>query len=402
MAIVGPLPTPPHAGSDIPSHTSTHQWQSFEFRMRHRRLERCLLRAEIALEADCDDDAREALDEAARLNSDDPRMAALRARLEERAAAAVAVAVPVGQQQESYRHRHRFVKAAAAALIFLAVGAGAFTVTRLNSPAVISAPPADSPSAPLIPQSTDRQPSPAPAPSSPVDTPIATAGQGSAEVLPQAVAEPAVRVTQQSSAAPPPQPALASGRLPAFNPQFAEPPPVMLPPTGQAIDPASLQATTAPTLPEPPPLVAETPATAPASTASLARLGEALPASNVPAAARPAPPEDPAVIEAPRVRAVLSRYEAAYSGLNASAAQAVWPGVDERSLARAFDTLQSQQVSLGQCAVEVDGATANASCNGTITWTPKVGGGSQTAARQWRFELQSGNGTWQITRAQVR
>ncbi len=113
-------------------------------------------------------------------------------------------------------------------------------------------------------------------------------------------------------------------------------------------------------------------------------------------------PENPAALEEPRVRAVLSRYEAAYSGLNAAAAQAVWPAVDERSLSRAFDTLQSQQVSLGRCSVQVEGATASASCSGSITWTPKVGGGSQTAARQWRFQLHNGNGQWQITRAEVR
>jgi hypothetical protein len=76
--------------------------------------------------------------------------------------------------------------------------------------------------------------------------------------------------------------------------------------------------------------------------------------------------------------------------------------VDERSLARAFDTLQSQQVSLGRCSVQVEGTSASASCNGSVTWTPKVGGGSQTAARQWRFQLQSGNGAWQITRAEVK
>jgi len=108
------------------------------------------------------------------------------------------------------------------------------------------------------------------------------------------------------------------------------------------------------------------------------------------------------VNEEPRVRAVLARYEAAYSALNASAAQEVWPAVDQRSLARAFDTLHSQQVSLGQCSVQVQGETASATCDGTITWTPKVGGGSQSAGRQWRFQLHNGNGAWQITRAEVR
>ena len=51
MSNVGTTPTLPPASDEISSHTATHQWQSFEFRMRHRRAERCLLRAEMALEA---------------------------------------------------------------------------------------------------------------------------------------------------------------------------------------------------------------------------------------------------------------------------------------------------------------------------------------------------------------
>jgi tRNA uridine 5-carboxymethylaminomethyl modification enzyme len=46
------------------SHISTAEWQSFELRMRHRRAQRCLLRAEVALEAGFPGDARAALDEA--------------------------------------------------------------------------------------------------------------------------------------------------------------------------------------------------------------------------------------------------------------------------------------------------------------------------------------------------
>ena len=103
------------------------------------------------------------------------------------------------------------------------------------------------------------------------------------------------------------------------------------------------------------------------------------------------------------MRAVLARYESAYSELNASGAQAVWPGVDERSLTRAFESLESQRVTLGRCSVALDGGTiARAECRGNVTYTPKVGGGVQTQARQWRFELANTNGNWQITRAEAR
>src|SRR5688572_21708090 len=87
MANVGTAPTSPSESSEITSHTSTHQWQSFEFRMRHRRAERCLLRAEMALDAGFDDEAREALDEAERLHSENPKLAVLRAVLADRTAA---------------------------------------------------------------------------------------------------------------------------------------------------------------------------------------------------------------------------------------------------------------------------------------------------------------------------
>jgi hypothetical protein len=102
------------------------------------------------------------------------------------------------------------------------------------------------------------------------------------------------------------------------------------------------------------------------------------------------------------VRAVLSRYEAAYSALDAAAASAVWPGVDRRALTSAFQALSSQSVSLGRCDVRVTGEGAQADCKGTARWQPKVGGGPQTAARQWRFELRNAGGDWIITRATVR
>ena len=57
------------------------------------------------------------------------------------------------------------------------------------------------------------------------------------------------------------------------------------------------------------------------------------------------------------IRTTLGRYEAAYSGLNVPAAHAVWPSVDQRALARAFDGLASQRVALDKCDIVVTGAT---------------------------------------------
>jgi hypothetical protein len=102
------------------------------------------------------------------------------------------------------------------------------------------------------------------------------------------------------------------------------------------------------------------------------------------------------------IRRALARYEAAYSDLDVSAARAVWPTLDQRALARAFDGLAMQRISLNDCDVVVTGATARAMCAGTATWTAKVGGGRGTQARRWAFQLKNADGTWQIVRADTR
>ena len=76
------------------------------------------------------------------------------------------------------------------------------------------------------------------------------------------------------------------------------------------------------------------------------------------------------------VRAVLNKYAAAYSHLDAAAAQAVWPAVNRPALSRAFEGLASQRVSLERCDIDVNAATARATCAGSATWSPE----SATAA----------------------
>jgi hypothetical protein len=102
------------------------------------------------------------------------------------------------------------------------------------------------------------------------------------------------------------------------------------------------------------------------------------------------------------VRAALSRYATAYNGLDASAARAVWPSVDHRALARAFEGLSSQNIVLGRCDIQVKNESAHADCTGSATWTPKVGGSAQSAARRWRFDLRNAGSDWIIVQATVR
>ena len=116
----------------------------------------------------------------------------------------------------------------------------------------------------------------------------------------------------------------------------------------------------------------------------------------------PAPDGATARAEEQSVRAALGRYESAYNRLDAAAAASVWPSVNQRALASAFQGLSTQSVSLGGCDIRVSGATALAECSGNARWTPKVGAGTQSARRQWRFDLRNSGGTWMITQATTR
>jgi hypothetical protein len=102
------------------------------------------------------------------------------------------------------------------------------------------------------------------------------------------------------------------------------------------------------------------------------------------------------------VRVTLDRYAAAYSDLDAAAAQRVWPRVHRAALARAFDSLAFQRITLGDCRVDLRGTAARAACTGSATWTPKVGDATpRTEARHWTFDLVRAGDTWSIVDARV-
>ncbi|MEO7274543.1 MAG: hypothetical protein ABIX28_13905 [Vicinamibacterales bacterium] len=131
---------------------------------------------------------------------------------------------------------------------------------------------------------------------------------------------------------------------------------------------------------------------------------EPTPVPAAPAAPPPAPAAaalDPRAVETDRVRAVLSGYERAYSALDADAASRVFPAVDRKALSRAFSGLSAQQIRFDDCRIQVQQASARATCAGTLRWTPKVGGGSRQQARRWQFDLQQVPGGWRIGEVKV-
>jgi hypothetical protein len=122
-----------------------------------------------------------------------------------------------------------------------------------------------------------------------------------------------------------------------------------------------------------------------------------------PPRSEPAPaPRPEAVAPIDSVRTTLGHFATAYSSLDAEAAQRVWPGVNRAALARAFQDLSRQEVTLGDCRIDVASDTAHASCRGSIDWTPKVGGGRpKTEARTWDFTLRKSADGWQIASARI-
>jgi hypothetical protein len=100
------------------------------------------------------------------------------------------------------------------------------------------------------------------------------------------------------------------------------------------------------------------------------------------------------------VTAALNQYVRAYSRLDAGAARAVWPSVDERALSNAFAGLASQALDFDDCAIDVRGSAAQAVCHGTASYVPKVGSDRpRTEPRTWRFELRRDGDGWLIADA---
>ena len=373
-------------------HSLPDQWLSFELRMRQRRFVRCLQRAESSLDSGLLDDARSALDEARQLQNDSSELTSLEVRLGAlNAAASVTPSAPLEIQSDtldqspsaspSSSRRWKVLVGVAAGLAVaatgVAVGAMYWNARQPSHVATVAPPPA----------------------TRPVEIQRVTAGGApSMQMIDR------LQIVQETITAPETSPRLlvAEPLLPSYpGPPIAapepEPEPVMLAVNrGETAAPPELRAEPGiePLAPsaapiEPPGRTVE-PVAAPAATPAV---------RTTPA---PAPTEEPLVRDETVVRAVLRRYETAYSTLDADAASVVWPGVNRGALARAFDGLSSQQVSLGSCDVTVNGPAARATCSGSATWQPKVGGGVRTEARRWSFDLRKNGEAWRIERAIAR
>jgi hypothetical protein len=108
------------------------------------------------------------------------------------------------------------------------------------------------------------------------------------------------------------------------------------------------------------------------------------------------------VIPTTAIESVLKNYADAFSARDVGAAKSVWPGVDERALARAFDGLREQRLELERCEISIEGSTATATCVGTARYRPKVGIRSVRSERKvWTFYIGH-RGAWVIDDVEVR
>ena len=119
------------------SHIATEEWQSFELRMRRRRAERLVVRAEAALENGCIEDAGNALEEARRLCPSLPSLDDVQAKAARAAASS---------QQTAAAARVRRGMAIAAGLIIVA-GSGAVGWRTARNQSAVAAEHAASPAA---------------------------------------------------------------------------------------------------------------------------------------------------------------------------------------------------------------------------------------------------------------
>ena len=117
----------------------------------------------------------------------------------------------------------------------------------------------------------------------------------------------------------------------------------------------------------------------------------------------PAPAPGAPVTEVNEIQTVLSQYRTAFTQRDVGAASAVWPTVDQRALARAFDGLEEQSFEFDTCEITVQDVRAVAACDGTARYVRKVGNRNPRADRRlWRFSLRQVNQEWLIESVESR
>jgi hypothetical protein len=167
----------------------------------------------------------------------------------------------------------------------------------------------------------------------------------------------------------------------------ASPPPAAPVPSAEAPSPTAVPPPTA--SPTPAPAIVPAPATVSPAPAAASSAGAAASAVTT---------------NTTGIQNALARYRRAFSSLDANAVRAVWPTVNERTLSRAFERLEQQQVAFDNCQIDLtDSERAEANCSGTARYVPRVGSRTpRVDQRQWRFSLVKVRDQWLIGAVEAR
>jgi len=168
-----------------------------------------------------------------------------------------------------------------------------------------------------------------------------------------------------------------------------------VPPAPEAAPSAALPAVT-------PRTISPAPAGGAAAVPAIVATAGTLPLGATPTEPAPSGPSS-VVTTTAVIESVLSRYAAAFSARDVAAARAVWPGVNERGLVRAFESVEEQQFDLGECVITANPPRAVASCDGTAKYVPKVGSKRvRSEPRHWTFHLEQQRDGWSIEAVDLR
>ena len=216
--------------------------------------------------------------------------------------------------------------------------------------------------------------------------PASSSLRGAATSPPTPPLRPAIQRAEESPRPTPPiRASTSSPAAPVVSPAAPTPPAAAIP-LPNPVPLASVSSATMPTAPSP----AAASAPSPAEPSTVVSAPSATPAGIL-------------TTETRNVALALNRYQDAFSALDANAAHAVWPSVDVKALAKAFDQLEEQTFDLEGCDITVTGARAEADCAGNARYVRKVGNRTlRVEPRRWRFRLRQANDQWLIDAVDAR
>ena len=116
----------------------------------------------------------------------------------------------------------------------------------------------------------------------------------------------------------------------------------------------------------------------------------------------PSVPADTTARERQIILDIVNAYSRAFERLDARAAKAVSPSLDDRKLQKAFARLEGQKLRFEDCRLSIEGAAANARCLAHASYTPKIGSRViHLTGQQWTFNFSQSESGWQIVKTTI-